>query len=284
MGSGGAARDADRGSAGSAGAAGLMRGYAALLLAIAAPAAAQDAPPLLTPAESRSDRQRGFGLGRQADGAGALARSPDARLGRLCAPPPSDPRPAHDLRPRGHRDPVAARRRHDLLRHPALAARLERRFAELWEEGSKAGAGSTRAYRLLGRPADQPRPGQRQRPRRGRAGRRRRRHRGERTIGARTCAASSSSSPPSRARRRSSRSAVHGAAGLVSWAQNQKTGWWGDDQSLIRWGHLDTWPRIPTFAFMVSPARAHAWQARLAKGEAIRLHAMVEAGRTPGPI
>src|SRR6185503_2264110 len=29
---------------------------------------------------------------------------------------------------------------------------------------------------------------------------------------------------------------VHGAAGLVSWAQNQKTGWWGDDQSLIRWG------------------------------------------------
>lgn len=74
---------------------------------------------------------------------------------------------------------------------------------------------------------------------------------------------------------------IHGAAGLVSWAQNQKSGWWGDDQSLIRWGHLDTW-EDPTFAFMVSPARAHAWQARLAKGEPIRLHAVVEAGRTPG--
>src|SRR3954463_8901885 len=74
---------------------------------------------------------------------------------------------------------------------------------------------------------------------------------------------------------------VHGAAGLVSWAQNQKTGWWGDDQSLIRWGHLDTW-EDPTFAFMVSPARAHAWQARLAKGEAIRLHPAGDAGGSPG--
>lgn len=74
---------------------------------------------------------------------------------------------------------------------------------------------------------------------------------------------------------------VHGAAGLVSWAQNQKTAWWGEDQSLIRWGHLDTW-EDPTFAFMVSPARAHAWQARLAKGEIVRLRAAVEAGRTPG--
>jgi hypothetical protein len=74
---------------------------------------------------------------------------------------------------------------------------------------------------------------------------------------------------------------VRDAAGIVSWAQNQKSGWWGDDQSLIRWGHLDTWDD-PTWAFMVSPARAHAWQARLAKGEAIRLRAKVEAGRSPG--
>src|SRR5581483_8979818 len=43
----------------------------------------------------------------------------------------------------------------------------------------------------------------------------------------------------------------YGAAGLVSWAQNQKQAWWGEDQSLIRWGHLDTWEN-PTFAFMVS--------------------------------
>jgi hypothetical protein len=73
----------------------------------------------------------------------------------------------------------------------------------------------------------------------------------------------------------------HGAAGIVSWAQNQRSAWWGDDDSLIRWGHLDTW-EDPTFAFMVSPARAHAWQARLAKGEIVRLRAEVKAGRTPG--
>ncbi|HEX8064420.1 MAG TPA: M28 family peptidase [Allosphingosinicella sp.] len=72
-----------------------------------------------------------------------------------------------------------------------------------------------------------------------------------------------------------------GAAGIVSWAQNQKSGWWGDDESLIRWGHLSTW-EDPTFAFMVSPARARAWQARLAKGETVRLRAEVKAGRTPG--
>ncbi|HEY1606047.1 MAG TPA: M28 family peptidase [Allosphingosinicella sp.] len=74
---------------------------------------------------------------------------------------------------------------------------------------------------------------------------------------------------------------VHGAAGLISWAQNQKQAWWGEDQNLIRWGHLDTWAD-PAFAFMVSPARAHAWQARLAAGETVRLRARVEAGRTPG--
>jgi hypothetical protein len=72
-----------------------------------------------------------------------------------------------------------------------------------------------------------------------------------------------------------------GAAGIISWAQNQRSAWWGEDESLIRWGHLDTW-EDPTFAFMVSPARAHAWQARLAKGEAVRLRAEVKARRTPG--
>ena len=72
-----------------------------------------------------------------------------------------------------------------------------------------------------------------------------------------------------------------GAAGIVSWAQNQRTAWWGEDESLIRWGHLSTW-EDPTFAFMVTPAQARAWQARLAKGEAVRLRAKVEAGREPG--
>lgn len=73
----------------------------------------------------------------------------------------------------------------------------------------------------------------------------------------------------------------YGAAGIVSWAQNQKQAWWGDDESLVRWGHLDTW-RDPAFAFMVSPARARAWQARIAKGETVRLRARVAAGRTAG--
>jgi aminopeptidase YwaD len=73
----------------------------------------------------------------------------------------------------------------------------------------------------------------------------------------------------------------YGAAGIVSWAQNQKQGWWGEDESLIRWGHLDTW-KHPAFAFMVSPARAKAWRKRLAKGEQVRLRATVDAGRSPG--
>jgi hypothetical protein len=72
-----------------------------------------------------------------------------------------------------------------------------------------------------------------------------------------------------------------GAAGIVSWAQNQRSAWWGEDESLIRWGHLSTW-EDPTFAFMVSPAQARAWQARLAKGEPVRLRAEVDAGRSAG--
>jgi hypothetical protein len=72
-----------------------------------------------------------------------------------------------------------------------------------------------------------------------------------------------------------------GAAGIVSWAQNQRSAWWGEDESLIRWGHLSTW-EDPAFAFMVSPARARAWQARLARGETVRLRAEVKAGRSAG--
>ena len=74
---------------------------------------------------------------------------------------------------------------------------------------------------------------------------------------------------------------THGAAGIVSWAQNQRTAWWGEDEALVRWGHLGTFSDHPTFAFMVSPAQARAWQARLQRGEAVRLRARVEAGRGP---
>ena len=72
-----------------------------------------------------------------------------------------------------------------------------------------------------------------------------------------------------------------GAAGIISWAQNQRTGWWGEDRSLIRWGHLDTFAAHPAFAFMVSPARANAWQERLRRGETVHLRATVDAGQVP---
>lgn len=72
-----------------------------------------------------------------------------------------------------------------------------------------------------------------------------------------------------------------GAAGIVSWAQNQRSAWWGEDESLLRWGHLSTW-EDQGFGFMVTPAQARSWQARLARGEKVRLRARVEAGRSPG--
>jgi hypothetical protein len=72
-----------------------------------------------------------------------------------------------------------------------------------------------------------------------------------------------------------------GAAGIISWAQNQRTGWWGEDRSLIRWGHLDTFAAHPAFAFMVSPARANGWQERLRRGETVHLRAEVDAGQVP---
>ena len=72
-----------------------------------------------------------------------------------------------------------------------------------------------------------------------------------------------------------------GAAGIVSWAQNQRTAWWGEDESLLRWGHLGTFSAHPTFAFMVTPARARGWQERLRRGETVRLRAEVDAGQSP---
>ena len=73
-----------------------------------------------------------------------------------------------------------------------------------------------------------------------------------------------------------------GAVGIVSCAQNQKTAWWGEDENLIRWGHLETFSPINTFAFMVSLKTARALRERLAKGEKIRLHAIVKAGQHSG--
>jgi hypothetical protein len=73
-----------------------------------------------------------------------------------------------------------------------------------------------------------------------------------------------------------------GAAGTVSYAQNQKTAWSGENLDAIRWGHLDTFSKNKTFAFMVSLKTAHAFQERLKQGENVLLHAIVKAGQHPG--
>jgi aminopeptidase YwaD len=70
-----------------------------------------------------------------------------------------------------------------------------------------------------------------------------------------------------------------GAAGIISYAQNQKTAWWSEDENLIRWGHLETFSPNKTFGFMVSLKTARGLRERLARGETIRLHAVVKAGQ-----
>lgn len=72
------------------------------------------------------------------------------------------------------------------------------------------------------------------------------------------------------------------AAGILSYAQNQQTAWSGENDNLIRWGHLETFSPNRTFAFMVSLRTARALQERLSQGVAIRLHAQVKAGQHPG--
>ena len=73
-----------------------------------------------------------------------------------------------------------------------------------------------------------------------------------------------------------------GAVGIVSYAQNQKNAWWGEDENLIRWGHLETFTEHKTFAFMVSLKTARGMRERLARGEKITLHAVVKAGQHAG--
>jgi aminopeptidase YwaD len=73
-----------------------------------------------------------------------------------------------------------------------------------------------------------------------------------------------------------------GARGIISYAQNQKNAWWGEDENLIRWGHLETFSEHKTFAFMVSLKTARGFRERLARGEGITLHAVVKAGQHPG--
>ncbi len=73
-----------------------------------------------------------------------------------------------------------------------------------------------------------------------------------------------------------------GALGLISYNSNQRTGWWRDDVDLVRWGHLDARGRANTFALMVSVREARDLQRRLAGGETIVLHAVVDAANDDG--
>ncbi len=73
-----------------------------------------------------------------------------------------------------------------------------------------------------------------------------------------------------------------GAAGIVSYAPNQRSAWWREDERLVRWGHLDSFPDTDAFAFMISLGEARRLMQRLEGGEDIRLHARVEARHTVG--
>lgn len=68
-----------------------------------------------------------------------------------------------------------------------------------------------------------------------------------------------------------------GAAGLISYNSNQRTGWWRDDIDLVRWGHLDARGRANTFALMISVREARDLQRRLRAGEPLILRAVVRA-------
>ena len=73
-----------------------------------------------------------------------------------------------------------------------------------------------------------------------------------------------------------------GAAGIVSYAPNQRSAWWREDERLVRWGHLSSFPTVNTFGFMISLGEARKLQARLADGEVIQFHAKVDARHARG--
>ena len=68
-----------------------------------------------------------------------------------------------------------------------------------------------------------------------------------------------------------------GAAGIISYAPNQKSAWWKQDDRLVRWGHMGSFPKTKSFAFMISLQEARNLQLRLGQGEDIHFHAKVIA-------
>lgn len=73
-----------------------------------------------------------------------------------------------------------------------------------------------------------------------------------------------------------------GAAGIISYAPNQRSAWWKEDDRLVRWGHLSSFPKTRSFGFMISLGEARKLQARLAAGEEINFHAKVDASHEVG--
>ena len=59
-----------------------------------------------------------------------------------------------------------------------------------------------------------------------------------------------------------------GAAGIISYAPNQRSAWWREDDRLVRWGHLSSFPISKSFGFMISLGEARKLKTRLAAGEA----------------
>lgn len=76
----------------------------------------------------------------------------------------------------------------------------------------------------------------------------------------------------------------YGATGIVSYAPNQRTAWWKEDDNLVRWGHLESFPdeNSKTFGFMITLGQARKLQARLSAGETIRLDAQIQAEHSVG--
>ncbi len=73
-----------------------------------------------------------------------------------------------------------------------------------------------------------------------------------------------------------------GAAGIISYAPNQRSAWWREDDRLVRWGHLESFPKTKSFGFMISLGDARKYQARLEGGEEIILYANVDASHDTG--
>jgi hypothetical protein len=73
-----------------------------------------------------------------------------------------------------------------------------------------------------------------------------------------------------------------GAAGIISYAPNQRSAWWKEDDRLVRWGHMSSFPTTESFGFMISLGEARKLQQRLAAGEEILFHAKVDARHEKG--